>query len=139
MIALPNQPATRSAGIPNRRHFHEVPSAKHQVCAVNTDGTPAARAASRPMTPAFEVWLWTTSGFSRLDQLRDLTSARQSRTGDMGCTRSGNDVVRDAKIANGVGEESRFADANRGVHFVTQTAQQVKNVDLCAAEVGAGH
>src|SRR5690242_17112644 len=48
-------PARRFAGIPPQRHFHDVPSAKHQVCAVKTEGMPTARAASRPMTPAFDV------------------------------------------------------------------------------------
>jgi hypothetical protein len=47
MIAEQQRAANRSLGTPAAFHFHDVPL-KHHVCAVNTDGVPAIRAASLP-------------------------------------------------------------------------------------------
>src|SRR6185369_13216364 len=55
MIADVHQPAIRSAGSPANLQIRDVPSAKHQVWAVNTDGTCVASAASLPTSPAFDV------------------------------------------------------------------------------------
>ncbi len=36
-----------------------------------TAGTRSSQAAARPMMPAFELWVWTTSGLSRRTERRN--------------------------------------------------------------------